>query len=139
MLEERILSIDGYPVRAITVELPKTRLVILSTRRGYVMCGALDVDVLNGLLADREVIAARAFGVRTYDDLLQKPLHDVTDAAAKLGIRAGMTGREMLQRLIALEAAERAEADVVAADDASSPAAGVSDANWSGVNQSDDV
>ena len=103
MIEETHVVIDGTPVRAITVELPSTRLVILAARTGYLMCGALDVELLDTRLAQRRIVAGRALGVRSYDDLLEQPLDRVTQAAADLGIRPGMTGREALRRLLAAE------------------------------------
>src|SRR5699024_12118455 len=65
------------------VELPKTNLLMIANEVGYIMCAALDVDVLNEKLADREVIAGRAEGVRTIDDLLHAPLQKITHAAAQ--------------------------------------------------------
>jgi len=90
------ISIDGRMAVGVTVDLPKTRLVAISTGNGYIMCGALDVDLLNTRLAEREIVAGRAVGVRTLDDLLERPLASVTDAARRLGIREGMPGREAL-------------------------------------------
>ena len=50
------------------------------------MCGALDVGLLNEKLADRKIIAGRAVGVRTIDDLLKAPLESVTYEARACGI-----------------------------------------------------
>lgn len=91
------LSLDDTTVTAVTVELPGTRLVAIEAKRGYIMCGALDIEVLNTRLAARKVVAGRAFGIRSPDDLLAAPLVDVTDAARELGIAPGMTGREALR------------------------------------------
>jgi uncharacterized protein YunC (DUF1805 family) len=85
---------------AITVHLPKTTLIAVTTPKGYIMCGALDVDVLNTRLADRGVVAGRAFGVRSVDDLLEAPLVDVTDAARALGIEPGMKGRDAVSLML---------------------------------------
>jgi uncharacterized protein YunC (DUF1805 family) len=90
---------DRY-VLGIEVKLPKTNLVIITTNKGYIMCGALDVELLNTRLKDREIIAARAIGVRTLDDLLQAPLSDVTIEAEKLGIRSGMKGEDALKLML---------------------------------------
>lgn len=91
------LALDDGMVTAVTVELPGTRLVAIEAQKGYIMCGALDIEVLNTRLADRRVVAGRAFGVRSPADLLAAPLVDVTNAARELGILPGMTGREALQ------------------------------------------
>ena len=64
------------------------------------MCGALDIALLNERLHDREIVAARAVGVRTIDDLLEAPLESVTHTAEKYGIRPGMTGRAALLQMI---------------------------------------
>ena len=49
------------------------------------MCGALDVGLLNDKLADRQIIAGRAVGVRTIEQLLEAPLESVTLEAEKEG------------------------------------------------------
>ena len=64
------------------------------------MCGALDVALLNEKLADRKVIAGRAVGVKTIDQLLDAPLESVTFEAENTGISKGMIGREALLRMV---------------------------------------
>lgn len=100
MVKLKPLHIDDALVLGIEVALPKTNLLILTTETGYIMCGALDVELLNERLRDREIVAARAVGVKTLDDLLEAPLESVTHTAAEFGIRPGMTGRTALQRMM---------------------------------------
>lgn len=64
------------------------------------MCGALDVQLLNDKLADRKILAGRAVGVRTIDDLLKAPLESVTLEAEACGITAGMIGEDALLKMI---------------------------------------
>lgn len=64
------------------------------------MCGALDVGLLNERLKDRKVIAGRAVGVKTIDELLEAPLESVTFEAEKLGIHKGMIGKEALLKMV---------------------------------------
>lgn len=99
MVKEETISIDGQLFTAVTVRLPKTTLLTVSNDCGYIMCGALDVGLLNRKLQDRGIIAGRAVGVRTIEDLLDAPLESVTYAARKLGIEAGMIGREALMKM----------------------------------------
>lgn len=94
------MKIDDDWVIGIEVALPNTNLLIFTTDLGYIMCGALDIDLLNERLRDREIVAARAVGVKTLDDLLEAPLESVTHTAAKHGIEPGMTGRAALQQMI---------------------------------------
>lgn len=63
------------------------------------MCGALDVGLLNSVLADRKIIAGRAVGVKTIEQLLAAPLESVTLEAETLGIKAGMKGTEALLKM----------------------------------------
>jgi uncharacterized protein YunC (DUF1805 family) len=90
------MFIEGKPFTAVTVKLPKTTLLVVSNDVGYIMCGALDVDLLNEKLSDRNIISGRAVGVKTIQQLLDAPLEKVTDASAAYGWRAGLIGKEAL-------------------------------------------
>lgn len=94
------VTIDNYSFTCITVELPKTKLLIVTCEKGYIMCGALDVALLNEKLNERKVIAGRAVGVKTIAELLNAPLDSVTYEAENIGITKGMPGREALLKMI---------------------------------------
>ena len=96
------LEVNGNQFIAVRVALPKTNLLTISNDVGYIMCAALDVDVFdaNEKLREREVIAGRASGVRTIDDLLHAPLQKITNAAKdKYGWKEGMIGKDALLKL----------------------------------------
>ncbi|MGM7702658.1 YunC family protein [Pseudalkalibacillus sp. Hm43] len=93
------IEIDGHLFTGVTVALPKTNFMSISNDKGYIMCGALDVALLNEKLAERKIIAGRAVGVRTLDQLLDAPLESVTLEAEALGITVGTTGREALLKM----------------------------------------
>jgi len=93
------LSFPEGTALAISVQLPKTNLLVVTTDKGYIMCGALDVALLNERLADRQILAGRAVGVKTIEELLAAPLESVTTAAQSLGIEVGMSGREAVRKL----------------------------------------
>lgn len=99
MLQVTKVDLDGVTATAYTVQLPKTTLLAVATETGYIMCGALDVGLLNTRLKERGIIAGRAVGVRTIEELLNAPLADVTHGAEALGITPGMIGREALRRM----------------------------------------
>ncbi|WP_082685712.1 YunC family protein [Ferroacidibacillus organovorans] len=90
------IHLHGTTFIAVTVDLPKTRLVTIQNEIGYIMCGALDVTLLNTKLNDRNILAGRAVGVRTVEDLLAAPLESVTDHARAIGVTPGMKGEEAL-------------------------------------------
>ncbi len=93
------ISIGDRTAIGIEVELPRTHLAIVTTDAGYIMCGALDVGLLSEKLRARGIVAARAVGVRTVDELLAAPLESVTPAAEERGVRVGMLGKEAIGRM----------------------------------------
>ncbi|TLS51088.1 DUF1805 domain-containing protein [Paenibacillus antri] len=94
------MTIGGHAMIGIEVKLPKTNLVAVATDRGYIMCGALDVALLNERLKDRGIVAGRAVGVKTLEELVNAPLESVTIEAEKLGVQVGMKGADALLKMI---------------------------------------
>ncbi|GAB6988438.1 DUF1805 domain-containing protein [Paenibacillus pini] len=94
------IQIGEHTLVGVEVKLPKTTLLTINTSKGYIMCGALDIGLLNERLADRKIIAGRAVGVRTLQELLDAPLESVTVEAELMGIRAGMAGHEALLHML---------------------------------------
>lgn len=94
------IMIENHTFNAVTVLLPKTTLLVVMNDKGYIMCGALDVALLNERLLDRKIIAGRAVGVKTIEELLNAPLESITIEAEKLGIQKGMIGREALLKML---------------------------------------
>ncbi|WP_102344995.1 YunC family protein [Bacillus sp. Marseille-P3661] len=100
MVTMKPIIIDNQQFTAITVQLPKTNFMAVMCDNGYIMCGALDVALLNEKLKDRGIIAGRAVGVRTIEQLLEAPLESVTIEAENRGITAGMTGKDALLKML---------------------------------------
>lgn len=99
MVRLQPFDVGGHRVIGVEVALPKTKLLVLTTDKGYIMCGALDVALLNEKLADRKILAGRAVGVRSLEELLEAPLESVTLEAERIGIHPGITGREALLKM----------------------------------------
>lgn len=100
LIDLKPIVLNGYTFLAVSVLLPKTTLLVVTNDKGYIMCGALDVALLNDKLRDRKIIAGRAVGVKTIDQLLEAPLESITIEAEKIGIHKGMIGREALLKMI---------------------------------------
>ncbi len=100
MIHLEPIEINGHTFLSVSVKLPKTNLLAVTNDKGYIMCGALDVALLNEKLRDRKVIAGRAVGVKTIEELLNAPLESITYEAEELGITEGMIGREALLKMI---------------------------------------
>lgn len=100
MIRVEPLSIGKYTALGIEVKLPKTTLIVITTDKGYIMCGALDVGLLNDKLADRKIIAGRSLGVRNLEDLMEAPLESVTLEAENIGIHEGMKGKDAIEIML---------------------------------------
>lgn len=99
MVSVQPLWVGEYPFTATHVALPKTNLLAINNDLGYVMCGALDVELLRTKLADRGIVAARATGVKSMDELLNGDVESCTQGAEEIGIKVGMSIREALVRM----------------------------------------
>ncbi len=98
MFNANKIMIEGYEFITYEVFLPKTTLLIVTNDIGYIMCAAIDIDFFNQTpkLVERKIIAGRAEGVRTLEQLLNAPLAKVTHAAKELGITEGVIGKDAL-------------------------------------------
>lgn len=96
MIEVKPLTIENRTFIAFEAKIPKTTLLVVMSDDGYIMCGALDVSLLNERLKDRKIIAGRAVGVKTIDELLNAPIESVTIEAENRGIKKGMLGKDAL-------------------------------------------
>ncbi|CAG5091862.1 YunC [Thermobacillus xylanilyticus] len=94
------MPFEGGVALGVEVLLPKTTLLAITTDVGYIMCGALDVALLNERLRDRGIVAGRAVGVRTLEQLMEAPLESVTTAAEARGILPGMRGADALKMMV---------------------------------------
>ncbi|MDF1511018.1 DUF1805 domain-containing protein [Robertmurraya sp. DFI.2.37] len=100
MIDLSPINIEDHTFLCVSVVLPKTNLLVVTSDKGYIMCGALDVALLNEKLKDRKVIAGRAVGVKTIEQLLEAPLESVTYEAEALGIHKGMSGKDALLKMV---------------------------------------
>lgn len=89
------IPLSPEPAAGFELDLPGAPLVVARAKKGFVMCGFLDIKS-----ADKfQTAAAVVRGVKSVDDLLKGAVTDVSAAAQALGVRAGQTGREALQKL----------------------------------------
>jgi uncharacterized protein YunC (DUF1805 family) len=96
IVENQLIEIENGDVIGLKVELSNAPLILLKVKRGYIMCGYLNMDVAN-TLGD---IAGKVTGVKTFDDALKATVVEVSDKAKKKGLKVGITGRTFLNRLL---------------------------------------
>ena len=80
----------------IEIPLPKAPLVLVLGKKGFLMCGYLDVAAAERLGDTAAVVK----GVKSVEELLKKPVVSLTPKAARLGLRVGMLGRQALSKLL---------------------------------------
>lgn len=95
-MEKEIIEIENGDVIGYQIDLSNATLILIKARKGYIMCGYLNMDVANKL-GD---IAGKVTGVKTCDDALKATIVEVSDKAKKKGLKIGMTVRAFLNKLL---------------------------------------
>ncbi len=94
MLIEQVNLENGCAL-GLKFDMEHAPLLVIRAKKGFVMCGYLNMDVANKL-GD---VAVRVTGVKSFEDVLNAKAVDVSEAAKKVGITVGMTGKEALNKM----------------------------------------
>ena len=86
------MNIKGKEFKAYAIPTTNTNILIITSEKGFLGCGYIKAEVANKV-GD---VCAIVTGVKTCDDMLLAKVITVSDAAAKLGLKVGMTGEEAL-------------------------------------------
>ena len=94
MIKTEILNVNGNPVQAVHINAPggegHPNMLVLVCKKGYIMGGYLNLDTSNAVND-----AACVIGGACFDDILNNPVKAVSNEGEKLGIKIGMTGKEV--------------------------------------------
>lgn len=85
---------DGF-----VIPLGDVNLVFVRTDRGMIGCGAFDVIALEKFGYPAAKVRPKRDSVRDINDLMEGEIAAVNPSGEKLGIRAGMSGKEALNLL----------------------------------------
>jgi uncharacterized protein YunC (DUF1805 family) len=86
---------DGY-----VIPLGGIKLVSVVTDMGMVGCGAFDVAALNNFsYPAAKVRPSKGDSIASIEDLMAGIVKEVNPAAERLGLKAGITGKEALDML----------------------------------------
>ncbi len=99
-MDHEIVELAGKQARGYVIPLGPVNLVFVVTDKGMVGCGAFDVMALNsfGYPAAR-VRPSKGSSIASVGDLLEGIIKDTNQAAEKMGVKIGMSGREALDLL----------------------------------------
>ncbi|MFH1306300.1 MAG: DUF1805 domain-containing protein [Candidatus Micrarchaeota archaeon] len=92
-MSEQVLVFEGRKYVGLSFELGNMPLLILKARKGYVAC-----SYVNKLSAEHlGDVAAFVCGVKSFDDLYQSKIREMTAWAEEAGIREGMSVKKALE------------------------------------------
>jgi uncharacterized protein YunC (DUF1805 family) len=90
------VMIDGTEYRGDCIELAQGgKILLIQGKRGMLGCGYVSLAAAEKFGHALAVVS----GVASYDDMLAARVGALSAAAAVLGVEAGMTGREALERM----------------------------------------
>jgi len=95
MIEIDTININGREYETLKVDLDPAPLILVRGKKGFLMCGYLNMEAADKLGA----VAVSTSGVKTVDDILNKPVTKISMKARDLGVKEGMTGRQALEYL----------------------------------------
>lgn len=95
-MEKRMIELDNGDVAGYQIDLENSSLILIKAKKGYIMCGYLNMDTANKL-GD---IAGKVTGVKDLDDVLNATIVEVSEKAKKKGLKTGMKAKDFLNKLI---------------------------------------
>ena len=91
-----IININGQEFRADTIPVcGGVKILVIQNSKGMLGCGYLSVQTAEKLGHALAIVT----GVADYEDMLNAEVKAVSTAAMQLGIKNGMSGREVLEKL----------------------------------------
>lgn len=86
------IVIDGRNFDGVAVATANTKVLLIRGGRGLLGCGYFSLATAEKVGDALAVVS----GVGSFDDMLSAQVRGVSPAAAELGVRCGMSGREAL-------------------------------------------
>lgn len=98
MMQIELLNVNGKCVQGICLQAPGGKghpnMLVLTCEEGYIMCGYLNLDTAQVCNDAAAVVSGSSF-----EEILKNPVKAVTEKAAALGVKVGMTGAEAAAKL----------------------------------------
>jgi uncharacterized protein YunC (DUF1805 family) len=95
-MKEQRMKLENGQVTGYHIDLGKAPLIVVQARKGYIMCGYLNMNTANKL-GD---IAGKVTGVKTFEDVLNATVIEVSENAKKEGFTEGMNAQDFLKKLL---------------------------------------
>ncbi len=95
-MKRHTLSLEKGEATGYSIDLGKAPLLLIRAKKGYVMCGYLNMNTANKM-GD---IAGKVTGVKTFDDMLNTNVVEVSENAKLIGLTQGMNVKDFLNVLL---------------------------------------
>uniref|UniRef100_A0A7C3VH29 DUF1805 domain-containing protein n=1 Tax=Archaeoglobus fulgidus TaxID=2234 RepID=A0A7C3VH29_ARCFL len=95
MIEVRIVNVDGKPFLGLRVELPNAPLLLLLHEKLVIGCGYISAEAMEKMGNAACIVK----GVRSFQEMLEAKIDDVTSKAEELGLSKGMRLEDALKML----------------------------------------
>ncbi|MCK4519912.1 MAG: DUF1805 domain-containing protein [Candidatus Omnitrophica bacterium] len=89
----RKIKVGKKYVRGVCLKLTGKSLIVFSGKKGYIMCGYLNLGAANKF----KDVAVKITGVSTINEALAANVHSATSAAKRLGIHKGQAIKDVLK------------------------------------------
>ncbi|MFH1458866.1 MAG: DUF1805 domain-containing protein [Candidatus Omnitrophota bacterium] len=95
-MDKGVIEVGGIKLETLVVKFKQANLVLVNAPKGFIMCGYLNIEAAQKM-GDAACIIT---GVSTVEELLAKPVVNLTTKAEDLGITRGITGEEALKKML---------------------------------------
>jgi len=95
-MKTQTISLGKGEATGYCIDLGKAPLLIIQAKKGYVMCGYLNINAANKM-GD---IAGKVTGVKTFDDMLNADVVEVSENAKLAGLKEGMNAKDFLNAIL---------------------------------------
>jgi len=96
MIKRKTIVLEKGKATGYSIDLGKAPLLLIQAKKGYVMCGYLNMSAANKI-GD---IAGKVTGVKTFDDMLNAKVIEISENAARTGLKQGMNAKDFLNVLL---------------------------------------
>ena len=86
------IKIGGQPFEGFSVKTENSIILLIKGRNGILGCGYFSIEAADKLKDAFAIVT----GVNSFEDMLEKGVVKISEAARKKGIKEGMTGKETL-------------------------------------------
>jgi len=95
-MKRQTITLEKGKATGYCIDLGKAPLLIIQAKKGYVMCGYLNMNAANKM-GD---ITGKVTGVRTFDDMLNTTVVEISENAKLAGLKEGMNTKDFLNTLL---------------------------------------